>query len=514
MKLKKITSLLMIVAMVLSLAACGGSSGNSSDSTSGTDSDSTTESSSDSQTKSESVSTDEMVTVNIAMPYYTDVTDEEQVEAEMNKILAEKYGIQCELTFISIGSWTEQSNLLLTGDEVDAICLYPLSLVTYVNNGQVLDLTDYVANASEEFKSKFTKEQWKGTQVNGKQYAIPNLRNYGNIFVCFFDEEKFNTLGFDLNEIHNLDDVTKVLAAAHEAYPDIYTIVPQSQTTMCNGWTWDGCGDQTYIGVLGNCGQDTTVTDIFECKDFIDFCNYAWSWSQAGYTMADVLSNQNSGTSMIQQGAAFACLSNRACEPTPPGIVQAKLIDGWSDACNITALTYGINALSKHPDEAFQLLEALYCDTDLQNLLINGIEGVHYVVENGQAVYPDGVNSTNSTYGEATMYWTLPYANPDVYVNSELGTANFFKDLVEFNNSLKPSIATGFVLDTDAMGITDEYAACTNVKDKYYDGLMCGVLDPNQYLEIAHQEMVDAGIEKICAAKQKALDELLASKSK
>ena len=51
--------------------------------------------------------------------------------------------------------------------------------------------------------------------------------------------------------------------------------------------------------------------------------------------------------------------------------------------------------------------------------------------------------------------------------------------------------------------------ACLNVKAKYYDGLMNGVLDPETVMAQAHEEMVDAGIEDICAAKQEALNKLL-----
>ncbi len=505
MKLKRVMGWLLASAMIVSLAACGGGSGSSDTSGSG----GTAGSSADSGSSASSVDTGDMVTVQVAMPSFYDMTDAPMVNEAINEILAERYGIQCQITFISSGSWTQQSNLLLTSDEVDVICYYTLPLTTYVSNGQCLPLDDYVASASDKFKSLFTEEQMNGCKIDGVQYAIPNLRNYGSQYVVFFDEAKLAELGYNPDEITTMDQVEEVLYAAHEAYPDIYTVVPQSASTFCNLWTWEGLGDNAMIGVLGNCGQDETVVDIFECEDFIEFCNYTHQWYTDGLIMGDALSNQESGTTMIQNGAAFASFSNRANEVPPAGLTQSVLVQNWTPSANISALTYGINALSSHPDEAWTMLEALYTDTDIMTLLIDGIQDVHYVLnDDGSASYPEGVTATTSTYGNATTYWAMPYAE-GVPPITDLGSPTFFDDLIEFNNESLISKGTGFILDTDALGVTDQYTACQNVVDKYYDGLMNGVLDPDTVMAQAHQEMIDAGIEDIIAVKQAALDELL-----
>lgn len=487
MKLKKLTSGMLSAAMLLSMAMPAAA-------------------------EETAIDTSDMVTVKMAVPAVYDMTDAPMVNEEINKLLAERYGIQCEITFISLGSYLQQSNLLLTGDEVDVVCYYGLPLTSYVTNGQCLPLDDYVASASEEFRSIFSEDQLAACQINGVQYAIPNLRNNANIYVVFFDEEKLAALGYDAADLKTMDDVEEVFYAAHEAYPDIYTVVPQSNSTFCStGFTWDGIGESnTFIGVLGDRGQDETVVDIFECEDFIEFCNYTHKWYQDGLIMGDALSNQEIGAAMIQNGAAFACFSNRATEPEPAGLVQAVLVDSWTLAANISALTYGINALSSHPDEAWTLLETLYTDDDIMTLLIDGIEGVHYVLnEDGTASYPEGVTTTTSTYGNATCYWAMPYASSAVPVITDLGGSTFFDDIREFNKNALLSKANGYVFDADGSGVTDQYTACINVVNKYYDGLMNGILDPETVMAQAHEEMVAAGVNDIIAVKQAALDEML-----
>ena len=506
--LKKMLALLLVCGlMITSFAACGGNN-NSSGSLSTTSGQS--EENTDSSTGGESVDTGDMYTVQAYFPTMMDVTDVQMVEDEINKLMAERYNAQIHINFINTGSYSQQQNLLLTSDEAD-IMMFAGGTSPYVSNRQLLALDEYLENASDEFKNKFTEKQWSSCKTDGVLYAVPNLRNYFNRYVCWFDAAKIEEMGVDLSTVKTMEDVGEILYQAHEKYPDIYTLVPQSSSTfVSSGWSWDGCGNMTFLGVTGNFGQDTTVMDIFELPDFVDFCNTVHKWYEDGLCMGDALSNQEVGENMIRAGSAFACFSNRANEPTPDGLAEVTLVDYWMQGGNMNNFVYGINALTSHPQEAFNVFEALYIDTEIQKLLINGIEGVHYV-DNGDGTcsYPEGVTAQTSTYGEGTQYWSLPYANVGVLVNTNLGGATFFEDIIELNNTCLMSKTVGFNLDIEALGLVDEYAACSAVLDKYYDGLTNGVLDPETTLPQAHQEMVDNGIEKIIEAKQAALDELL-----
>ena len=87
------------------------------------------------------------------MPTVYDLPDAPMVEDAINQITEEKYGIHLNLTYVTMGNWQQQSNLLFTSDEADVIAVFMTPLSTYVKNGQLVDLTDYYANASDEFKS-------------------------------------------------------------------------------------------------------------------------------------------------------------------------------------------------------------------------------------------------------------------------------------------------------------------------------------------------------------------------
>jgi putative aldouronate transport system substrate-binding protein len=508
-KLNKVLPVVLVTVMTaMLLAGCGGKSTNSSDA-SPTGTSSAPGSSDASADNAKDVK--DMVTVNFVAPGVYDTTDAPLVQDAMNKILAEKYGIQCNILFVNMGSWTEQTNLLLTDNEVDVLPFYTLPLTSYVNNGQALPLDNYVANASDKFKSLWTEDQMKGCQVKGVQYSIPNLRNFGNDMCLIASTEKLEQLGVKAEDIKSLADVDTLLYKAKEAFTDLqYILVPQSGSTMNVGWSWDGLGDQNWVGVLGNCGQDATVQNVFDTKDFQEFCSYTHKWYNDGLIMGDALSNQESAISLISAGSAFASFMN-ASNAEFPGYSKCIIVPNWTDSTNISALSYGINSLSSHPDEAWTLLEALYTDDDLATLLINGIQDVHYVLnEDGSCSYPEGVTITTSTYGNATAYWAFPYAG-NIPPITDLGRgAKFYDELVQFNTDSRVSAAAGFVFDNSA--VVDEYTACLNIIKNYYNGLMCGVLDPETVIPQADAELKAAGMDKVIAEKQRQLDELLVTK--
>ncbi len=178
MKGKKLLGMVLAGMAAVSLAACGS---NDSQSEASTQSASTeqTEASADSGT----IAPGEVKSVAVVIPTAYEMGDAQEVVDAINKISEEKYATHLDIQFISMGNYTQQTNLMLTGDEVDVLALFGTPLSTYVKNGQVVDLTDYWANASDEMRSLWTDEDMKGASINGKIYGIPNLRNMGKVSI-------------------------------------------------------------------------------------------------------------------------------------------------------------------------------------------------------------------------------------------------------------------------------------------------------------------------------------------
>lgn len=449
---------------------------------------------------------DKVPSVNVTIPTVYDLPDAELVEEEVNKIAEEKYGVHMDLEFIPIGNWIQQSNLLFTGDEADVIAIFLTPLRTYVKNGQLIDLTDYYANASDEFKAVWDEEAMKGTTVDGKIYAVPNLRNFGNIMGLNIDADIASEFGIEDGQKLTFEDIDKFLREAHEKYPERYALTPQNGDAIIGEWSWDGLGEGKYIGVLPDCGQTTEVQNLFETDDFVDFCNWTHSWYQDGLIMQDVLSNTQPFQTMIGNDQAIACFDNYSVNKLP-GMIRTIVIDAWAQSNSYQALCYAINQNSSDKDSAWKVMEILYTDPEIETLITDGIEDVHYVKnEDGTISFKDGKSAAECGYGMAEGFWITPYSG--ITYPLDVNGVTFFDDLIKFNNETLNTKAFGFSFDiTD---VVDQYTACCNVMDKYYKALMSGAVDVESTIEQANAEFEAAGLADVLKAKQEQLDAFLA----
>lgn len=173
----------------------------------------------------------------------------------------------------------------------------------------------------------------------------------------------------------------------------------------------------------------------------------------------------------------------------------------------ITNICWHINQGTEDPVAAMQLLNAMYTDPVLSNLIIWGEEDVDYVeTEDGHIKFPDGVDANNAEYYH-TMNWLMP--NQFIAHIWEGDSLDLWDQMEEFNNSAPTSKALGFAFDNSEYAA--EYAALTNIYDEYIKQLMFGFLDPDVGIPEMEERMEAAGLNEYIAAKQKALDEWAAA---
>jgi len=153
-----------------------------------------------------------------------------------------------------------------------------------------------------------------------------------------------------------------------------------------------------------------------------------------------------------------------------------------------------------------EVLNEMYTNPELADILINGIEGEHYVKDtvNGVLRYPEGVDASNTTYSSVAWAWL----NELISTPWEADGPDIWKETLAFNESAHNSIAKGFMWNNS--NVLNEITACNNVKAKYQNALECGSLDPAEALTRYNQELKDAGVDRIVAEKQAQLDAWLA----
>lgn len=501
---KKIVAALLSAAMTLGLlTGCGGQGSTGGDA------------SAPAQGAAGAASTGDMVTVSLYIPTLATYTEDaiSEVQDAINAHLAENYGIQTKLVYIEIGNFDQSINLAMTTDELDVTCYFPENtpLATYVNNGQLLDITDRFNNASDELKNTFTDAELRASSVDGRMYGLVRKYQYGGYEVAVMNKDIVEEMGIDPASVKDMDSLGEVLYQVHEAHPDIYALVPQSASDMTWIQPWVkrvGLTSFAYTNDLNS----TEIQSVFETETFKEFCGYTHQWYQDGLIMQDAISNTQEGTSMVTTGAAFATLHNGDIDPLedlyPNTVVSAMIIEPSTYPSDIGNLQYGISTNSAHPDESFTLLSALYTDEKLHTLLSYGIEGKHYVINgDGRADYPEGMTAETEPYGGFSA--TATYPNYLLNPVKATATVDDYKAAVdEWDNSLKEAAVNGFYFDTSEYG--DFVTAYKNLEEKYLNPLMTGSVGLDDVLPSIKSELEAIGYYEVIETMQGELDAYLA----
>jgi putative aldouronate transport system substrate-binding protein len=156
-----------------------------------------------------------------------------------------------------------------------------------------------------------------------------------------------------------------------------------------------------------------------------------------------------------------------------------------------------VSKTSANPRKAFQFLVALNTDPWLRNAIDSGIEGVHYVMDNGKQKDLDA----------GTARYNMPS-----FALGNLLILNVFSDepatkwalMKQLNDSGVASPAFGFFVN-DAT-IKNQVSALANVKDEFNFPLIYGKVDPAEYLAKAQAKAKAAGIDAVIAEVQHQYD--------
>ena len=510
---KRIFTVLLAGLLTASLTACGSSSSSSSSSgSSSTDSSTASEESSSAESSSTSASDGE-VTKLVVWGYGDANTDDCNAVAEaVSEITREEIGVEIELVR---GQDGEQVNLALTsGEQIDLLNYNPVdgALTSLVRNNYATALDDLLEEYGSDILTVVNEEDLEACKIGGILYTLPNMKDNRRQAGFAMRTDILEELGIDVTGVDTYDEVHDILVQVHEAYPDMYPLVPTwsgggMQTTM----TYDPLGDS--LGVLENLFEDSTeVVNLYATDTYREFVEMMYQWGQEGLLMPDATTMENN----LLSGNGFAMFEN-----IKPGkkvevekgnnrdIVLVETLPANSYTEVVQANNFVIPYCAQYPEKAMELWEMMYTNAEISNLFVNGVEGTNWVYSDDSKTFittPEGVDSNATGY---TSYgWAWP--NQQITPVWEGDDADLWDQLREFNNGGTLSPAFGFTWDSSSMA--NQITACNNVVSQYDAALRWGNLNPDETLDKFNADLEAAGINEIIAEKQSQLDEYLASK--
>jgi putative aldouronate transport system substrate-binding protein len=433
----------------------------------------------------------------------------------INAYLGEKLNVKINLTFVSYGNYVQQTNLVLSaGQGVDILPIYMVPLFTVANNGQIIPLDDLLAQYGQGIVEQMGKEYIDCGRINNVLFGLPTGRDLASAYGFEMRKDICDKYGIDYANITTLDQLHDALTVVHRNEPNLICVVP-SNGELVRNWGWDPLGDMvTPIGVLMDRGQNWDVVNLFETDFYRDFVTTMRRWYLEGLIMQDAISNSESVGVMMGAGKAFGGFMNlkpyfEVQETTNYGteIVVSTIVPPFAITSYVIMNAWAISSSCKNPAAAMKLLNLMYTDPTLMNLMIYGIEGKHYIktgeAGNGQSIiaYPPGIDGTTTQY-RPSGGWL--WGNQFVGHVWQGNPPDYWDVTRRFNETALKSYAFGF--SWDSSDVKNQLTACVNVMGKYHKALMAGAVDPVTTLPRFIEEMKSSGVDDIVADKQAKLN--------
>ena len=403
------------------------------------------------------------------------------VAEKVSEITREKIGCNVDFICTEIGNAATQLNLLLSGGD-DTLDVYPAgwmtqTYLTVINNGQALPLDDLIAPYLDEIKSVMGENVVEAARVNGQLYGSTCLLDQPSTAVFNLRADVAAEFGYKNGDKISLDELTELFRKIRAAYPDTPIIGPMNGGPNISDSRVDNLGNG--LGVLTNYGQTTTVTNYYESDEYMDLVAHIKEWKDMDAYMPDLLNITDAPVDYMPAGKALGCFASHFSAELN-GIwasqnfgVETASLQIYDDAVAATPWGYYcVNPASKNADKAVGLLYLMATDHDVVNLLINGVEGVHYqLLEDGSAAYMDGkdVSSTGWCMGYSWTALNSTISTPFMY------PADYYEQLLNANKTAKQSMAFG--CQFDLTGVSDAVAACTNVVNQFNKAIQAGAVE-------------------------------------
>lgn len=540
---KKLLATLLSACMAASLlAGCGSSddsspSSSSSSSTSQTDTSSTTSSdtagSNDTATSTATLDSlpaevgDGVIAASPEFYAQTDLSDPYTVNMyligdtpnDWNEVLGlvndylAPYNTTLAVTFMSWSDYQTMYSLVLAGGEqVDMIFTAPWCyMYNEAAKGSFYELTDEFVTTYMPLTSKYqAADSWDETTISGKTIAVPSnqAQPMGKIVAVRQDlMEKYG-----MSELDTWDDYKQyMLTIAEKETPEsgIYALAASGD----NNELWDVYRQQTdtflaldssYMDFMYEYNNEIpTKDDIKLAYEFDSFRDYAmdmkemadagcWSRSALTNTVTDDDAFGNlQGASIAWNGSVFTYMEQAektdGVECMAYDLTKDHLVSAEAYSNNDIAITAG----SKNPERTAMVLDMIKFDTYLNRLLILGVEGEHYTI-NDAGEYTETDKSTDFAAFAISASWAIK--NGDL---SEAGTPEREKlitDAWEERVQMNPTIT--FVFDDTS--VKSYVSAVTSVLTDYVPMLELGLVDDvDATLNEMIQKCYDSGLQEI-----------------
>ena len=520
--MKKFIALILAMAVVLgSLAGCSSNGGNENSTTGAaeTKAEANTEAGQKEEATEESGETAHIVLESL---YFDSVPrDIAEVEKAINEITIPAINVEVELYPLGFMEAAQQVGLMISSNtQLDlVVCASRSDYLSLVNKNMLLELTDLLDQYGQGIKET-APNAIPGGYVGTELYGIPSIEKYGRIYGLIVDKEVVDTVGWTKFDDLSVEELGEFLKQAKEAYPDKAIIQLSGGGNSVANFEYMYSVD--YLGTDAACGgmmgigegQGDEIVNVFATEEYAEYCRTMHEWYEAGYFNLDAATSTDSGQAAVTAGTAKGYFIQTELDMVPAqssanGVEMValntrphKIVMG-----DIATQTWSIPHTCENPEAAMKVLNLMWTNEDLINLIYYGIEGLDYQEMDdgsGRLTFLEGESAQTVGYHQ----WFGLYGNTAARKVWDNLPADYQEQLKAFNDDINDSNRSkyfGYAFNPDT--VKTQYAAVNDVLSTYRTSLECGVVDPDDILPKFLDALKAAGIDEIIAANQKALDE-------
>lgn len=514
MKIRNITALILILVMLLAMfTACGEkekeTDGGTSSQPSSNPSDSTPDDGGEEQ---------EIEEISFWLTLASSASDDmDEVYAAINEITEREIGIRVNFNAIAFADYNTQLTLAVANNEQIDICAVAANFVPLYSAGILADITDLLDNHGQDIKAMLGDELLNTTTVNGRLYSITNYRACVGDGYILYRKDVLESAGMldkaqSMTTWADFEEVLEAVKGLGETYAFggqsnmMYNIV-YSGTNITDSYMYDYLGDNSYLIWTNQQGE---VDLIYNRPEVADMYKMIASWYQKGYYYPDsAIETQDMNVSIGQKMYAGAFnMSIYGVEATKSeqigtDMLCVKIADGYMQTSSGRTFGTGIATTSANPEAAMKFLNYMYQSSEIMNLIVWGIEGKHYVVNDaGEATYLEGKDASSSGYHHSDFF----IGNAFECLPWEGQGGNFRAEALAATQNAARSVYCGLSVDTADYATL--IANITAVRGEYYNQINHGQYSDSLYNEYLNK-LDSAGVQDYVALYADAVAEFM-----
>ncbi len=436
------------------------------------------------------------------------------VEAALNEITLKKINCTVDIVPTFIGDLPTNTSMAIAGGEkLDVVAVgLTQAMDSMVPDGLLLELDDLLAERGPAVTA-VTADVAEAQKINGVTYAVSGYPYAAMGSGFAYNQTMAEEYGIEMHDGMTMEELGEVGETLKEQGIYLTTFGNSYQLNYKFANTLDIFGDNAIYGGILDPANSTTIENVYDSEELRTYWKSVKAWADAGYLPPDQLTDTVSTQEYFSQQKIFgtytAYTPNQIAVWLNPnyetGMIQVD--DGLICTSATREFMLGIASNCERPDKAMDLINLIYEDPEVCNLLQYGVEGTDYVAVEGteNVITYDGTpNADHNSYYASFPHFGDPLKQKIVTPLDD----SYYNELVEYNDGCKKSLTFGYSFD--ASDYSAEAGAISSKLQEMLPALNAGmVADVDAAVDELVAALEDVGINDVIEANQEQLDAYL-----